>query len=500
MPNSAQLAVRGKEMAKRVEDLKADETMTWAEKATAMDVIEKEWEQHQAEVNTCERGAELMRKGLGDFADGATGEDGERLPVMQIANLKRQRARVAETFLRSEAYKNTIRDLGGPATQLAGPKRGFTHEWELSLKDSTQATNTMGEGFFGTPNSFTGISDGTYFLPGAYGPGIQPQFLPGVVEQRLYELTIADLFPSVPTTSPVLTYLSESVINWNSAATAEGGVFPFSSNEFARHVEEIGKITNAAEVTDELIKDAPFLWNFLQTRLVEGVQRQEEVQILAGSGYPGVKGLLSRASSFTQGQSGLTAGSSIAFPASSTPGAGVASSTITSLPYGRQALGTGATGTPPTPLAVAEAIFASFVDIQTSIFYSPNAIVCNPHDWMTLRLAKDNNLQYYGGSMFGADYGYSANEGNGYLGQPGNKLWNTRVVQTPVMPKGIILVGFFDMSTGFVARREGLSMQMSNQAGTNFTDGQVTIRAEERLGLAITRPAAFELIEISNAP
>ena len=503
MANSAQLVTRGKELAKRLSEIESDETMSRTEKSTALDVIAKDFEAYQLEVNDSERAGEF-RKILGDLAEikgvDVKGGDGDELPTMSVPNLNRQRRRVAERFLRSEAYRNVIKDLGGPKDKIAGAKRGFTHDWELSLKDSTQGANTMGEGYFGATNSFTGISDGTYFLPGAYGPGVQPQFIPGVVEQRLFELTIADLFPSIPADSPVLTYLAESTINWNSAATAEGQPYPFSSNEFTRHVEEIGKITNAAEVTDELIKDAPFLWNFLQTRLVEGVQRQEEVQLLAGGGYPGVKGLLTRASQFTtSGQTGITNGTNVVFPAAGTAGAGVAGATIASLAYGRQLEGASA-GLYPTALQIAEGIFGAMVDIQTTIFYSPNAIVMNPKDWMLLRLAKDNNSQYYGGSMFGSDYGYAANEGNGYLGAPGNKLWNTRVVQTPVMPQGIILVGYFGMETGYVARREGLSMQMSNQAGTNFTDGMVTLRAEERLGMAVTRPSAFELISLINHP
>lgn len=497
MPNAEQLRTRGKELSKRLTEIEADETMSRTEKSTALDVIAKEFEQYQLDVNNSERAAEF-RKGLGDFTEAAP-EQGEHLPAMQVPNLKHARARIAEQFLKSEAYRNTIRDLGGPAGVIPSAKKGFTHDWELSLKDSTQSGNTMGEAFFGASNTFTGLSDGSLFLPGAYGPGVMPQFMPGVVEQRLFELTIADLFPSVPTTSPVLTYLQESVLNENSAAVKEGGTYPFSSNEFARHTEEVGKIANAAEVTDELIKDAPFLFNFLQTRLVEGVQRQEEVQILAGNGYPGVNGLLNRAANFTQGQTGLTAGTNIAFPAAGTGGAGVGSATIASLPYGRQALGVGASGTAPTPIAIAETIFSALVDIQLSVFYSPNAIVMNPLDWKTIRLAKDNNNQYYGGSMFGADYGYAASEGS-YLGSPSSKLWNTRVVQTPVMPQGTILVGYFGMETGYVVRREGLSMQMSNQAGSNFTQGMVTIRAEERLGLALTRPAAFELVQIKNAP
>lgn len=495
MANSAQLVARGKELSKRLSEIEADETMSRTEKSTALDVIAKEFEAYQTDVNNSER-ADEFRKGLGDLGTDTKNAEIDALPAVRCSNLRGQRKRIAEQVLRSVAYRDAINDLGGPAHVMKGAKSEFTRKWEIDLKDSTQGANTMGEGYFGATNSFTGISDGTYFLPGATGPGIQPQFIPGLVEERLFQLTISDLFPSIPATSPVLTYLYEKNLALNAESVAEGGPYPFSSSQFDRHTEEIGKIANAGEVTDELIKDAPFLWNFLQTRVIDGVQRQEEVQLLAGGGYPGVNGLLNRAANFTKGQSGLTAGTNVAFPATGTAGAGMAQATIASLAYGRQALGA-TTGVYPDALTIAETLFSAMIDIQLAIFYSPNVIVMNPLDWETLRLAKDKNNQYYGGSMFGTNYGYGANEGNGYLGSPGNTLWNTRVVQTPVMPRYNMLVGYFGMETGYVARREGLSMQMSNQNGTNFTDGMVTIRAEERLGLAVTHPAAFQMVVLS---
>ncbi|WP_223274048.1 hypothetical protein, partial [Nocardia cerradoensis] len=84
----------------------------------------------------------------------------------------------------------------------------------------------------------------------------------------------------------------------------------------------------------EILRDAPFLFNFLQSRLIEGIQRQEEVQLLAGGGYPGVNGLLTRSSGFTASSgTGATSatGTNIVFPTAGTPGAGATGATISSL-------------------------------------------------------------------------------------------------------------------------------------------------------------------------
>lgn len=505
MPNSAQLVARGRELEKRLSDIEGDDTLSRTEKSTALDAIAKDFEEYKTDLNNSERASEF-RKGLtlGDATEGEPG-NGIDIPRAECSNLKGLNRYFAREILKSKGYAQMVADLGGPKHGTSGDmpigaKGTFDYKFEIGLKDATQSGNAMGEGFFGS-GSPSGAGQSP-FLSGAWGPGILPQFIPGVVEQRLYELTISDLFSSMPSQSPDMSYLVESTLNEQSAATAEGGTYPFSSNQFTRKYEQIGKVANAAQVTDELVRDAPYLFSFLQTRLIEGVQRQEEVQLLAGGGYPGVNGLLNRASSFTTADGSAAAtGSNIAFPASGTSGAGVQSVTISSLPYGRVVAGTGDAGTAPSALAIAEGIFSAMVDIQTTVFYSPNAIVINPLDWKTVRLAQDNNGQFYGGSMFGTNYGYAANVpgGNGYVGGSTNLLWNIPVVQTPVMPQGTILVGYFGQEAAQVARREGLSMQMTNFNGTNFVDGEVTLRAEERLGLMVYRPAAFELIQLAPA-
>lgn len=353
----------------------------------------------------------------------------------------------------------------------------------------------MGEGLFGTTGPTPAGQNP--FLPGAFGPGIQPNFLPGIVQQRFYQLTISDLFTSIPTTSPDITYLVEATANFNAAAVAENGLYPFSSGTFSRVYEQIGKIANAAEFTDEVIRDAPVLFNFLQGRLIEGIQRQEEVQLLAGAGYPGVNGLLNRSSGFTIPTAGLTA-TNVAIPATGAIGAAAVPATIPTLTYGRQVKGVGTAGTAPTGQAIAEGIFSAIIDVELALFFRPNAVIMNPQDWHTIRIAKDANGQYFGGGFFGSNYGYPKDEStNAFPG--GETIWDTRVVQTPACPAGTILVGYFGAETAQTVRREGISMQMTNTNGTNFVNGQVTLRAEERVGLMVYRPKAFELIQLANA-
>jgi HK97 family phage major capsid protein len=261
-------------------------------------------------------------------------------------------------------------------------------------------------------------------------------------------------------------------------------------------------------ISEEAVADAPTLWNFVQGRLLQGVQRQEEVQILAGPGMPGVGGLLSTfASSFTVSSSsslfGATSatGTNVAFPPSGTAGTGAVAATIASLAYGRKVSGTG--GNYPSAVQVAENLHDAFVDIQLQVFKTPNAIVMHPRDWLQLRIAKDAQGQYFNSSFFGTDYGVAqasigGNAGAMPVGGGGKSLWGVPVVTTPLMPRYTILTGWFDPSTIQVARRKGVTMQMTNTNGTDFVQGQLTARAESRLGLLVYRPPAFQLIQLAT--
>src|SRR6185312_5777688 len=154
--------------------------------------------------------------------------------------------------------------------------------------------------------------------------------------------------------SPVVTYVRESTWTNNAAATAEGATKPTSTHSFTRYTEQVGKIANLERATDEMIQDAAYIWSLIQQRCVQGVQRKEEIELVAGSGYPGVNGLLNRTGGFTAPQT-VTAITNLSWPTSGTAGIGAGADTVASVTPGRAVVG--ATGSkPPTGTAIAEGI------------------------------------------------------------------------------------------------------------------------------------------------
>ena len=380
----------------------------------------------------------------------------------------------------------------GEATFEFGLK---SYQDEMRMK-TQGVTGLSGEGASGT-SAPAALANGAYFLAGTAGPFIAPEFVPGVVDLRFYENVVAQLIPSYAVDSPVVTYVRESTWTNNAAATPEGATKPTSTHSFTRYTEQVGKIANLERATDEMIQDAAYIWSLIQQRCVQGVQRKDEIELVAGAGMPGVNGLLNRTAGFTAPQT-VTAITNLVWPATGTPGIGAGSDTVASVTPGRAVTGTGSSGTAPTGTAIAEGILNAIVDIRVQHFFEPDAILMNPLDFLTIRLAKDNNLQYYGGSMFGADYGYNQNQPTP---QATNTfaLWGKKVVTTPAMPQGLILVGDF-AGWNRILRRGGLRTDITNVNGTDFEQNLWTCRSEERVGLMVERPELFELIQLKNAP
>ena len=377
----------------------------------------------------------------------------------------------------------------------AGAKKpGGNFSFELGLKTQGEPS-LMGENAFGT-TAGVALTGGQYFLPGTAGPDVLPDFIPGILELRWYDNVIASLFPTFPTDSPVVSYVREQ--NWtnNAAATGEGQTFPTSTNTIQRYTAQLGKVANISRTTDEAIQDARYFWALVQKRTPQGVARQEEVQLLAGAGYPGVEGLLQLSTQFTLPQT-VAAVTNLVWPAAGTPGEGAASATISSVTPGRSITGAAGPGT-ASGQQIAIAIFAMLTDIRVQHLFEPTAVVMNPYDWFTIRTWTDANGQFMAGSPWNADYGQRQADVpiDVQAVDPQLDLWGKRVAVTPAIPQGYILVGDFT-NGGQVLRKGGLRVEMVNVNGLDFEQGMWTMRAYSRIGLAVERPELFELAKIS---
>lgn len=332
---------------------------------------------------------------------------------------------LGDQFIASESYK-------------ARREKGFAGRWSTGQIDlDTKATLVEGDNIFldgGSPG------EGAALVPLDTRPGVLP---------TLFErLTVADLFASGTTNSNAINYIIESVATNAAEVVPEAGDKPESTLEYEQAQETVKKIATFLPVSDEMLEDAAALRGYINSRLTFFVQQQEEEQLLHGAGNNNnFLGLLPR------------------------------------VPVENRFV----TSDAEAPNA-ADHIYAALTTVRVGSFLEPDGVVIHPDDWAALRLLKDDNENYIGGSPF-------ANTG---MGEPSDSLWGKRVVVTQAMVPGAAVVGAFNTAAQ-VFRRTGLMVEASNSHDDFFVQNLTAIRAEERLALAVYRPAAFAIADLGYA-
>ena len=257
-----------------------------------------------------------------------------------------------------------------------------------------------------------------------------------IVEGYRRPLLIADLFSTERISGNALTFFVESAtVEGAPAVTAEGTKKPMVSfGDPTPVTKALKKIASYMKESSELVEDAPWLADAINGR---GMYLHE-----------------------------LT----------------VENYLVTAL------CGTSGIGT--SEELTADGIFKAMMNVQNNSGFAADAIVINPADYQTLRLAKDSNQQYYGGGYFYGAYGNTP-----IAEQP--SLWGLRTVVTSAVPAGKCLVGAFKMGASIVKKNAGVTVNIANMNEDDFIKNLITILIEERLELAVRRPAAF--VEISTS-
>ena len=276
--------------------------------------------------------------------------------------------------------------------------------------------------------------------PGALAPAlatIDTNIVTGVRRR----LTVADLLGSESISGTAITYFVEGALEGDFAIVGENGQKPQLHYADPTPVTEaLKKIAGFIKESDEIIEDLPWFMSAINGRLLYNLGLFEENQLLAGSGVgANLAGILNR--SGIQTEASADAGDN------------------------------------------ADALFRAITKTALNSGLDADGIVINPVDYQALRLSKDANGQYFGGGFFAGQYG-----NGGIQEQP--PLWGLRTVVTPAIAAGTALVGAFAQA-GSVIRKGGVRVESTNSDEDDFTNNRVTIRAEERLALAVRRPSGF---------
>ncbi len=270
---------------------------------------------------------------------------------------------------------------------------------------------------------------------------------PGIVGGAFRELTLEQILTSLPTTDNAITYVRENVFTNSAAEAAEAAAKAESSITTTSVTEPVATVAHWLKISKQLAQDAPALTAYVNTRMIYGVNVRVENQIIAGNGVaPNISGF-TKSGNFT----------AHGYTNASLTGAGLLNNRFD--------------------------LIGKMIGDSAAGDYPADAILVNPTDWWTMRLAKDSQNRYL-------------------LGDPGSatppSLFGLPVIASNAVTADTVLVGAFRLAATLY-NRDGVVIEMSDSDSDNFTKNLITIRAERRCMLAVERPAAIRYGDLTPA-
>lgn len=255
-----------------------------------------------------------------------------------------------------------------------------------------------------------------------------------IVPPPMRQLVVRDLLTPGSTTSNAIEYPVETdnPATTGAAVVSEGARKPQTNLSFDLKSVPVRTVAHYSKASRQIMDDAPMLQSYIDGRLRYGLSYVEENELLYGDGTgQHLLGIIPQAT---------------AYAAAFTP---ANSQNIDTL-----------------RLASLQATLA---------LYPATGYVLHPTDWAKIELTKDTQGRYI-------------------VGDPQNqitpRLWNLPVVATQAMTASHFLTGAFRLGAQ-IFDRMSIEVLISTENEDDFVRNMITIRAEERLALAVYRPAAF---------
>lgn len=245
---------------------------------------------------------------------------------------------------------------------------------------------------------------------------------------------ISDLFAQGTINSNTYEYYEMTTWTNNAAETAEGGTKPESAIDFTLRTDTMRKIATWLPATYETLADNEGMESLIKEVLADMVVRRREAQLMNGDGTaPNISGITDRSGIQTQ-----------------------------------------AKGADP----VFDALLKAMTKVRVTGDAEPTGIVMHPNDWQDLVLTRTADGLYILG-----------NPGDPMVG---SRLWGAQVRAVPAQTENTAVVGAFKPYAQIFRKPNGaIRIVVSTEHSTYFVENKVAILAEERLLLAVYRPAAF---------
>jgi hypothetical protein len=302
----------------------------------------------------------------------------------------------------------------------------------------------------GTKDVF-GLSAGT--VAGIPGLGRAQQV--DLVQRQVRPNRVRDLFPSDRTNAAVLYGVRETGFTNNAAVVPqretenEGtpearevfGLKPKSQVSITTVTYPIATIAHLMDVHKNVLDDEPRLRGLLDRDMIDGVKMVEDFEILYGDGVgENITGIVN------------------------TPGVQT---------YAQVA------GDKKSAAIRRSATRAALA------YFTPTGVVMHPFDWEDVELETDDNGAY--------TVAVSVAVGGE------KRVWRMEVVDSPAVVEGRWLLGAFGTGAK-VYDREQVAVTVSTENRDNYERNVVTLRAEERIALEVSRPESFVYGRFHDAP
>lgn len=257
-----------------------------------------------------------------------------------------------------------------------------------------------------------------------------PDQRPGVIPGSFVPLTVRQILRAIPVTSNMVNSLREKTWTNSAAEVSQGALKNESDIEFEQYNVPITTVAHWIKISNQLLADAPAVVAYIESRLRDGLAQRIEAQLINGNGTsPNLSG-------FTD------TGNYTAYTPTSDD---LLVDAINRIKYTMWAAGN-----------------------------MPDTVIVNPSTWGAMERTRESSGS--GQYLYGAP-GFQAGM---------NPFGLNVVLSSHLNATKIIVARLADSAVLY--NRSGAVVEMG-YVDKDFVNNVITIRAEERLGLGVDRPA-----------